>query len=162
MRTQTPVLAALAVALAGAAACSSEIGDSCTLSTDCSPNGDRFCDNSQPGGYCTIAGCDSESCPGGSVCVRFFSVGESNISCETQTDCSADEFCTIGGTCVPRSAETRWCMQKCKSDGACRSDYECRDRELMELHGGEPVPPPGESLPEEPQGFCAAAPLDDG
>jgi len=58
-------------ALAGAG-CGHNIGDGCSINTDCSPNNDRTCDLSQPGGYCTIEGCDQSSCPSDSVCVRFF------------------------------------------------------------------------------------------
>ena len=36
------------------------MGDSCQTSTDCDPNGNRVCDLSQPGGYCTILGCDRD------------------------------------------------------------------------------------------------------
>jgi len=53
-------------------ACGRNIGDDCQLNTDCSANGDRTCDLSQPGGYCTIEGCDENSCPSDSACVRLF------------------------------------------------------------------------------------------
>jgi len=58
-------------ALAGAG-CGHNIGDGCSINTDCSTNNDRTCDLSQPGGYCTIEGCDQSSCPSDSACVRFF------------------------------------------------------------------------------------------
>ena len=41
----------------------SEIGDECTTSVDCSPEGDRMCDIAQRGGYCTIRDCTPDSCP---------------------------------------------------------------------------------------------------
>jgi len=74
-------LVAIAAAVAG---CTHHIGDSCTQNVDCSPLGDRFCDTSAPGGYCTIQDCDVREDPqgnlvdsctdadGNSVCVRFF------------------------------------------------------------------------------------------
>jgi len=62
---------ALAVAL-GAAACGKQIGDGCQTATDCSPNGGRICDLAQPGGYCTILGCDETTCPSEATCIRFF------------------------------------------------------------------------------------------
>ena len=52
----------LAVALSGAA-CKRQIGDDCKTAADCDPNGTRACDLSQPGGYCTIQGCDETTCP---------------------------------------------------------------------------------------------------
>ena len=150
----------------GLAACGNDIGDSCSFGSDCSPNGDRICDTQSPGGYCTVFGCDVDTCPDSSLCVRFFSVASSNLPCDPQTEdrgtdnCTPDEICTLGGSCVPRTAEFRYCMKTCKNDGDCRSEYECRDEELMRAHGGEPVPKPGDVLGENLQSFCAAAPFD--
>lgn len=70
--TRAVLLAAL-LAL-GAGACSHNIGDSCQTSVDCDPSGTRSCDLSQPGGYCTINGCDETTCPSGATCVRYFPV----------------------------------------------------------------------------------------
>ena len=147
-----------------AAACGTEIGDECLLSRDCSADGDRTCDVTSPGGYCTVVGCDYDTCPSEATCVRFFPVESVNLPCDpdtegdTTSDCTADEICTLSGTCAPRNAELRFCMRRCDDPSDCRDGYECRDRELMGLHGGEPVPPPGERLPSEPQAFCAVAP----
>jgi hypothetical protein len=157
----------LACALSLAAACSSEIGDECSLSSDCSPQGDRFCDISSPGGYCTVIGCDFDSCPDEAVCVRFFSVSDSDRTCDPFSedqasgtdDCTADELCTLSETCVPRTAEIRFCMKKCDYNSDCRDNYECRTEERMREHGGEPVPPPGEPLGNDLQPFCAVAPF---
>jgi hypothetical protein len=151
------------LALSLAAACGNQIGDECSINSECSPNGDRICDTTSPGGYCTVFGCDFDTCPEDSVCVRFFSVGETNIACNAETedvstdDCTPQELCTLAGSCVPRSAESRWCMRTCDDSGDCRDKYECRDQELMRLHGGEPVLAPGESM-SSPQSFCAASP----
>ena len=149
--------------LLGSAACGEEIGDECSLSSDCSPQGDRVCDVSSPGGYCTIIGCNYDTCPDEAVCVRFFSVETTNLPCDPQTedrmggtnDCTADELCTLQGSCVPRLAEVRFCMKSCSSSDDCRDDYECRDEALMREHGGEPVPPEGGELPDELPSFCA-------
>ncbi len=152
--------AALYVLLA-TAACGDEIGDECSLSSDCSTQGDRICDITSPGGYCTVLGCDFDTCPEESVCVRFYSVADTDSTCDPRAQtsgCTADELCTLGGTCVPRTAEIRFCMRTCGSNGDCRDNYECRDEELMREHGGEPVPPPGEAVSDDPQPFCAAAP----
>ena len=43
--------ASVALSLLG---CNPEIGDSCSASLDCSDAGDRVCDGTLPGGYCTI------------------------------------------------------------------------------------------------------------
>lgn len=145
-------------------ACSSEIGDSCTLAQDCSPDGDRICDNFQPDGYCTVQGCDFDTCPGEAVCIKFFTGSFTNRTCEPSTEdiatdmCAVDEVCALEGHCVPRSAEIRFCMRTCDNTGDCRAGYECRDLQLMKDHGGEPVLAPGQALDLDPPRFCAAAP----
>jgi hypothetical protein len=156
-----PSLLALLLLLFG---CGKEIGDECINNIDCSPNNDRQCiDQGTNGGYCTIQGCDVDSCPDEAVCVRFFSGGFANKPCDPATedrgtdDCSFDELCSLAGTCVARSSETRFCMRKCGSGGDCRDGYECRDEALMKAHGGEPVP--GSPLQSgKQQAFCAIAP----
>jgi hypothetical protein len=96
--------------------------------------------------------------------VRFFSIGSTNVVCNPATedrdptpthDCSPDEFCTLGGFCVPRSAEVRFCMARCGGNGDCRKQYECRNLALMMAHGGEPVPPPGVAATDNLINFCA-------
>ena len=84
------LLALFLVAASGA--CGHQIGDSCTQNVDCSPLGDRFCDISGPGGYCTIEGCDVQSCPSEASCVRFFSPDVTR-SCESQSECGKSERC---------------------------------------------------------------------
>jgi hypothetical protein len=153
----------LSACLVLGAGCGSEIGDSCTIATDCSPTGERTC-LAEQGGYCSIFGCDHGTCPDEAVCVRFFALGSTNLSCDPATedlttdDCSPDEICTIGGSCVPRAGEIRYCMKACEDSGDCREDegYACRTQELMIQYGGEPVPPPGEAVDSSNvQGFCA-------
>jgi len=180
------ILLLLFVALPGVllAACGKEIGDACVFSSDCSPNGDRQCiDPNLNGGYCSIQGCDYSTCPGEAVCVRFFTGSFSNKPCDpaklpeecaldATNCCSLDELCgisneEIGGNCVPRSSEVRYCMRSCGSDGDCRDGYECRDFDKMRTHGGEPVLAPikdkdGQVIPapidDTSPKFCALAP----
>jgi hypothetical protein len=145
-------------------ACGEEIGDSCSLSTDCSSSGTRICDTTSPGGYCTVIGCDVGTCPQESVCVRFFPVTESNRTCDpaledvSENYCTADEVCTIQQVCSPRNSEVRFCMRTCGSDGDCRSEYDCRDQAGSEMYGGEPVPEAGEATGSNTERFCAASP----
>ena len=142
-----------------AAGCGQQIGDSCIVSSDCAIDGSRVCDNSQTSGYCTIQGCDYDTCPQEAVCVRFFSGGFANKPCGTQADCSLDELCSLESQCVPRAAETRFCMKKCDKTSDCRGSYECRDFNLMKIHGGEPVLAPGDVVDESSApAFCAIAP----
>lgn len=156
----------LVLLLVAFAACGHEIGDECVVAADCSPSGDRQCDNSSEGGYCTIAGCDFNTCPEEATCVRFFTGGFANRPCNfeledtdvTHNDCSIDEFCSLANRCVPQSSEVRYCMRKCSSQDDCRAGYECRDIDLMRLHGGEPVLGPTTPLTAAtaPR-FCAVA-----
>ncbi len=144
---RAPALIALAIAFA---ACSPNIGDSCTTNVDCAQDGSRDCDQSQPGGYCTIDGCDEQSCPSGSVCIRIFPYeAEGLASCNWLTDaqpgpgavcsdeqatddagmscvCPADEICMPDGHCVSRAAERDYCLNVCSNNGDCRSGYVCR------------------------------------
>jgi hypothetical protein len=156
---------ALICALAAAIGCGKEIGDPCIVNSDCSTDGTRQCDMVPKEGYCTIQGCDYNTCPSEAACIRFFTGGFSNRPCDPTTenistdDCSFDELCSLEGQCVPRSAEVRYCMRKCDSDSDCRgAGYECRDLKKMMEHGGEPVLAPGQAVTESAPKFCAQAP----
>jgi hypothetical protein len=93
--------------IVAAAGCQPRIGDGCGNSQNCSINGDRLCDNSQPGGYCLVFDCQPDACPDDAVCVRF----------------NDDE---------PRHAIVA-CMRRCGGDGDCRADqgYRCRNPEQL-------------------------------
>jgi hypothetical protein len=169
MRFRSVLLSSLLAVLAVVGACGKEIGDACVISTDCDPNGERLCDPASIGGYCTIQGCDVSTCPGESVCIRFFTGSFSNKACDHTNPgdaCSFDELCALNDHCVARSSEVRFCMRKCGSEGDCRGDenddgkrdYECRDLDKMKLHGGEPVLDPGDAVNESSPKFCAASP----
>lgn len=92
------MLAAAVLLLAGAG-CQPLIGDDCTTNIDCSEDGDRYCDRSQPNGYCTIVDCEANSCPSEAICVQFFD------------DVHARSYC----------------LRKCDKDSVCRKSYECTE-----------------------------------
>ncbi|RZO54950.1 MAG: hypothetical protein EVA89_26820 [Sandaracinaceae bacterium] len=77
--------------------CAPQIGDGCNNSFDCSINGDRQCDLSQPSGACTIFGCDADTCPDDAVCVRFrpepsrLTFTACMKPCETDASCRVSE-----------------------------------------------------------------------
>jgi hypothetical protein len=130
------------------------------VDSDCSIDGTRSClDPEQEGGYCSIAGCDYDTCPSDSVCVRFFTGSFQNEVCTMQSNCSDDEECTLPGFCAPRSSEIRYCMATCSSNGDCRDGYECRDYAHDITDGGEPVLAPGDTLtPKNAPKYCAIKP----
>lgn len=109
-------LLALAAVLAGAfavsASCTPVIGDKCTVSTDCSVQGDRLCDTSQPDGYCTELNCRGNDCFDDAVCVLFGSA---------LPGCLYDDRAGAQGSRVARS----FCAKFCRSDGDCRAGYLC-------------------------------------
>ena len=109
-RLEIAALAALA-ALLGALGCKPEIGDDCQVSTDCSNVGDRLCDTTQPGGYCTIFNCEPGTCPEEAVCVAF------------KTGISAACPDPQGGTRLQRT----FCMRNCSDNSDCRGGYDCVD-----------------------------------
>lgn len=162
------LIGAGALALAGVASgCSKEIGDSCFINSDCDNAGERICDNAANGGYCTILGCDYNTCPDESVCIRFYAGVFENRPCDAATedaldggtdDCTLDEVCTLAGKCAVRSTEVRYCMRSCGDSGDCRDNYECRNAALMIEHGGEPMSAPNETANPDANKFCAEAP----
>ena len=110
----------LALGLLISTGCAPKIGDSCGNSGDCSATGDRQCDVAQPGGYCTVQGCDPDTCPGSTLCVEWrFNPG--------------------------RTAET-WCMKPC-SGGECRREYQCVRPSDIRLDGT--LAPSGSLSPDE-------------
>ena len=95
--------------------CKPQIGDKCTVSTNCSTTGDRLCDVTQPDGYCTKFNCEPGSCPEDSVCVNFGT-----------TLSIVDAY---KGSCTPSQTNSPYkrsfCMANCSSNGDCRPGYEC-------------------------------------
>jgi hypothetical protein len=86
--------------------CTPHIGDHCTLSTDCSLQGDRQCDTAEPNGYCTVFGCQGNLCPDEAACVLFN---------------PAVPGCNYTDREPSRIAQAA-CMKQCSSDSDCRTD----------------------------------------
>jgi hypothetical protein len=120
-------LCALAACALGA--CAPAIGDECKTSLDCSSQGSRLCDRTQPRGYCTLRGCEQGTCPDESVCVKFRPEAE--------------------------RLSTTWCMAKCDSDDDCRSDDGYRCTEAEDFSSADV--PEAEILGRPDQRFCSAA-----
>lgn len=97
--------------LAFATACTPSIGDKCVLSTDCSLRGDRLCDTSQPGGYCTIFNCRGNLCPDYAICAEF----DQNV-----------QGCMYNDRTPSRTGRT-FCMAQCSYTSDCRQGYICAD-----------------------------------
>lgn len=138
------LVAISALALIG---CKPEIGDECSVSTDCSNVGDRLCDTTQPGGYCTIFNCEPGTCPEEAVCIAFYN-SDSRVCQDPQDEA--------------RLRRT-YCLRSCDGDGDCRGGYSCEDlgakdnpwgAELVERGGPSGkvcvVPYSGATLPEKP------------
>lgn len=108
--THWALLAALLLTHTG---CRPEIGDECISSADCSAQGDRLCDTSQPDGYCTIFGCEPDDCPDGSVCIGF--------------GLELDPACESVSSTDPRwpRFERTFCMAACEETSDCRDGYVC-------------------------------------
>jgi hypothetical protein len=93
------------------AGCTPKIGDKCVLSTDCSTSGDRLCDVTQPGGYCTQFNCIGNKCPDQAACVIFE---------------SAVPGCAYSDRGVPRTGR-QFCVAQCHQSSDCRAGYVCAD-----------------------------------
>ena|SRR5438477_2354450 len=104
----------LLAALALAAGCKPKIGDDCKISTDCSAAGDRLCDITAPGGYCTVYNCEPTTCPvDESLCVEFGADRSPVKQCEDRQS--------------PSPYGRAFCMATCSHDSDCRSGYQCVD-----------------------------------
>ena len=108
--------------LATLVACTPSIGDKCVLSTDCSTQGDRLCDTSQPDGYCTEFNCAADSCPDEAACVLF----NSNVP-----GCGFDDRNGAYGSRVARA----FCVAKCGKNSDCRDGYVCRSAKASPWDG---------------------------
>ncbi len=80
---------------------------------DCSQAGDRLCDITQPGGYCTVYNCEPGACPSESACVAFDAQLSPLAECRDFNGLSR--------------FERSFCMLNCDSDSECRAGYVCAD-----------------------------------
>jgi hypothetical protein len=139
-----------------AAGCKPKIGEDCKLSTDCSAAGDRLCDITAPGGYCTIFNCEPGTCPEDeSLCVEF--------GAQRSPVCGDDKQ-------SPSPYARTFCMATCDDNSDCRSGYRCEDLSdpgnswgalLIDGNRGNKacvVPPVGEATPTHVNGKPIPAP----
>ena len=162
-RIVAALLAVFAAALLGGLGCSEKIGDACEYNVDCSKQGERLCDRSSPGGYCTIENCNAEICPDEAKCIAFYPVAfliqpcnpdsEDDPEADVPTnECTPDEICISSGFCAPKASSRRYCMLKCDKDDDCRDGYECR---RTGMDGAEYVTPIGDTRTDKYSRFCA-------
>ena len=92
--------------------CQPSIGDHCVQSTDCSTQGDRLCDTSQPNGYCTIFNCRPNTCPSGAGCMLTN---------------AAINGCAYDDRRAPSRLSEQLCLKTCSQDSDCREGegYAC-------------------------------------
>ncbi len=142
MKRRFEAWALLSVLVGGFAGtgCSPKIGDKCTVSTDCSTQGDRLCDPTEPGGYCTIFNCEPNTCPDDSICVAF-----------QEPSCSSPA--------LSRRFQRAFCMAPCQSDGDCRAQYACVDTTGDPLRQVVDLSPATRKICTVP-GSVAASPVD--
>lgn len=141
------------VLLIALGACGRHIGDDCTTNVQCNAQGTQECDVSQPGGYCTIEGCDVSSCPDESLCVRFFPASAQDGVCtypDTSKECPVRDICLSEGICIEPRFERRFCMKSCSSKGDCRDGYDCCP---TDVGGAELLPRSNGVVPKAR--FCA-------
>jgi hypothetical protein len=153
-------LALVVCAAVSAVSCGREIGDECVTAADCNPNWSRSCDVSQPGGYCTIMGCDEKSCPSEAVCIRYFPAEFLTLSCNpccedwpldpmadpetwvlppgcTASDCPGGgllDECTVDEICLERVCAPRSTERRFCAK-TCDSNDDCRGGYECRLSG---------------------------
>ena len=102
-------------------ACGAEIGDECQSSVDCSPEGDRICDQAQAGGYCTVKECAADGCPDDALCVLFGSEQRFQrlycmAACEEEGDCRGSAYSCVrpednDSTVIDEHRSGRYCVE---------------------------------------------------
>ena len=117
-----------------AAGCSPKIGDKCTVSTDCSATGDRLCDITEPGGYCTVFNCEPDGCPDDAACINFgstLSVGDPNQVSLPGQDVDGGVLAGCRASQGNSPYQRSFCLASCESDGDCRGGYRCVEPETV-------------------------------
>ena len=156
---QRSTLGILAAALLGVASgCSPDIGASCTTSINCSQMGDRVCDTSMPGGYCTQFSCEPDTCPEEAACIAFRQWPSAVTACQDPSD--------------TRMLRT-FCMVHCSDNSDCRSGYICADLNAVGNAWGASladrnnrdarvciVPGAAPQVPNRPVEYCQSMDLD--
>ena len=91
--------------------CQPDIGDPCNTNAQCSLTGDRLCDPTSPGGYCTQFNCLPGKCPDEAACIGFY--GKLSNACMN--------------VLPEQRFERSFCMKKCSSNDDCRESegYKC-------------------------------------
>ena len=84
------------------AGCAKEIGDDCSSALDCESG--QICDRSLPGGYCTVAPCEPDTCPAEAVCVDY-----PPFLSYCMKSCSRDDDCRSDYICVRSIQDIRYC-----------------------------------------------------
>jgi len=83
-------------------ACGPEIGDECSSDAECGTG--RICDLNSRDGYCTLGGCEPNSCPENSVCVTF-----RNTESYCMAICGSGEDCRDGYVCDAVNGDHAFC-----------------------------------------------------
>jgi hypothetical protein len=125
---------ALFIVATAALGCGHNIGDECQTNVDCLFDGTRFCDTSPPDGkgYCTIEGCDWNTCPSEAVCIRFLTP-VLDESCTLPLD----KAVPLGRSDCPHADDR--CVCDNAVNGVCQQVKD-KDGNLVLDMNGNPVP----------------------
>ncbi len=82
--------------------CTALVGDACESDTDCGQA--LRCDQSQPGGYCTVTSCTVNECPEEAACIQF---QDDSRYCMLRCEESSD--CRDGYVCVADFGDSAFC-----------------------------------------------------
>ncbi|MBN2341558.1 MAG: hypothetical protein JXX29_14190 [Deltaproteobacteria bacterium] len=129
MKTSALILFAIFGLAIWVLGCEDHIGDSCSMDMDCSPDGDRTCDNNQPHGYCLIITCAADQCPKEAACVEFVTPSP---DFEADSDSESSQTEALYTQLSPNRTRT-YCLKKCASDKGCRKGYFCALDDVLDV-----------------------------